>query len=357
MALSVRKSIPLAIALFFLLAGASLAAGHSLTEFSRLVRKDATLAGADKLAWIRAAKANFDSRNFQTDYSQILYRYLKLSADGQFGMSECLRAAGSAVEAAELGAEEPLLREMGELALGYGLSKDQLFFQASVLERAGRRGVPVGLGLDLLAHGLAVGWNELDYHQVLDGVAKLVAQSVAPDLAALYIHYWESRLSGPPKAFVAKAIESIPESSKGSLHRLPEHSMAMLAGFRASLALWLGTPYEWGGMSQEGADCSGFTKEMLGNVGCVIPRVSRDQARIGRRVRVSDLQPGDLVFFDMELKGHISHVGLYLGGDLMAHASSSRGVIIIPFSNRYFQQRFVMARRVLTQETGKPPAS
>ncbi|WP_027368161.1 C40 family peptidase [Desulfocurvibacter africanus] len=356
MAFRMRKSIPLSIAILFLLAGVCLAAGRPLTEFSRLVRKDTALTSADKLAWIRAAKANFDNRT-RTDYSQILYKYLKLSTDGRFGMSECLRAASAAVEAAELGAEEPLLRGMGELALEYRLSKDQLFFHASVLERAGMRGVPAGLGVDLLAHGLAVGWNELDYHMVLSGVAELVAQSVAPDLAALYIHYWESRLSGPPKAFVAKAVESIPESSKGSLHRLPEHALAMLADFRTSLAPWLGTPYVWGGISQEGADCSGFTKEILSNVGCVIPRVSRDQAKIGRRIKVSDLQPGDLIFFDMELKGHISHVGLYLGGDLMAHASSSRGVIIIPFSNSYFQQRFVMARRVLTQEAGKAPAS
>lgn len=357
MASGALARITLAFAIFVAAAGACQAATLPLTEFARLVRKDDDISGADKLNWIRAAKARFDSRGYRADYSVILYRYLKISTRGRFGAEACLKAASAAVEAAEMGAEESILSELGELVLEHGLNKDRIFFHTAALERAALKGVPVSLGLDMLAHGLAANWTPLDHHRVMRGVTELVEQGVPPDLAALYIHYWESRLSGPPKAFVAKAIESIPESSKGSLHKLPEQALAILADFRTSVAPWLGTPYQWGGMSQNGADCSGFTKEVLNNIGCDLPRVSRDQARMGRKVKKTDLQPGDLVFFDMELKGVISHVGLYLGGDLMAHASSSRGVIIIPFSNRYFQQRFVTARRVLDEEAGGKPAS
>lgn len=352
MASRARKSIPLAVAIFFLLTGTCLAAARPLTEFSRLVRKDAELTGTEKLAWIRAARRCFDSRDFRSDYSRILYAYLKLSTQGSFSMADCLKAATAAVEASEMGAPEQFLREMGELILQHGLGKDQILFHTAALERACLRGVPANIALDMLAHGLAAGWSAPDHHRVMRGVTELVVQGVPPDLAALYIHYWESRLRGQPKAFVAKAIESIPESSKGSLYKLPEQALAMLSDFRATVRPWLGTPYQWGGMSLAGADCSGFTKEILNDVGCKLPRMSRDQARMGRMVKKSDLQPGDLVFFDMELKGLISHVGLYLGGDLMAHASSSRGVIIIPFSNNYFQQRFVTARRVLKGEAG-----
>ena len=87
-------------------------------------------------------------------------------------------------------------------------------------------------------------------------------------------------------------------------------------------------------------------------IGCRLPRVSRDQARTGRKVAKSELRPGDLVFFDMKLIGRITHVGLYLGADLMAHASEKHGVIIVPFSKQYFQRRYVPARRVLPDTRG-----
>jgi cell wall-associated NlpC family hydrolase len=116
---------------------------------------------------------------------------------------------------------------------------------------------------------------------------------------------------------------------------------------------FLGTPYVWGGNTRRGVDCSGFTKLVFKENGYAIPRVSRDQAKTGRAVKQKDLKLGDLVFFDTKGEGYVTHVGFYLGGNLMAHASSSKGVIIVLFSNRYFQSRYKGARRIVAYENGR----
>jgi cell wall-associated NlpC family hydrolase len=117
--------------------------------------------------------------------------------------------------------------------------------------------------------------------------------------------------------------------------------------FRRSVESFLGTPYVWGGETRQGADCSGFTQLVMKENGYHIPRVSRDQAKTGKKVAEDELKLGDLVFFDTKGEGRVTHVGLYLGGNLMVHASSSKGVIIVLFSNRYFQSRYTGARRVV----------
>jgi len=96
-----------------------------------------------------------------------------------------------------------------------------------------------------------------------------------------------------------------------------------------------------------GVDCSGFTSLVMYENGYRVPRVSGNQARVGAPVYKNQLQLGDLVFFDTKGSGRITHVGFYLGGNLMAHASSSKGVTIVFFSNRYFQSRYVTARRII----------
>ncbi len=62
-------------------------------------------------------------------------------------------------------------------------------------------------------------------------------------------------------------------------------------------------------------DCSGFTQWVYRDVGINIPRVSRDQARVGEYISFEDLRRGDMVFFDTkgEKKGVVTHVGIYLG--------------------------------------------
>jgi hypothetical protein len=112
---------------------------------------------------------------------------------------------------------------------------------------------------------------------------------------------------------------------------------------------YLGRPYVMGGVGSPAFDCSGFTCRVFAEAGYALPRVSRDQARAGRPVDLGHLEPGDLLFF-VEEPGdlRIGHVGMYLGGGELVHASSGDGrVEIASLSARWFVERLVAARRIL----------
>ncbi len=117
---------------------------------------------------------------------------------------------------------------------------------------------------------------------------------------------------------------------------------------------YLGRPYVMGGVGSPGFDCSGFVCRVYAESGYAIPRVSRDQARAGEKIPLDAIAPGDLVFF-AERGRPISHVGLYLGDGELAHASTGQGrVVVARMSARWFADRFVEARRIMTSTTGEP---
>lgn len=109
---------------------------------------------------------------------------------------------------------------------------------------------------------------------------------------------------------------------------------------------WLGTPYHFGGSSKKGTDCSGFTKQLYSQVfNMDIERNSRDIFSMVTPIAKEDLQPGDLVFFKIHSR-RISHVGIYLGNDRFAHASS-RGVAISSLDDDYYRRYFYRGGRML----------
>ena len=112
---------------------------------------------------------------------------------------------------------------------------------------------------------------------------------------------------------------------------------------------WVGTPYRYGGQSRSGADCSGFVLQVyLNALQIKLPRSSSAQAEYCRNVKRSDLRPGDLVFFSIgKKKGGVNHVGLYVGNNMMLHASGSRGVMVSSLDEPYFRRHYHSAGRVL----------
>lgn len=111
---------------------------------------------------------------------------------------------------------------------------------------------------------------------------------------------------------------------------------------------FLGTPYEFGASPDQTAtfDCSSFVKRVFGDTLAVdLPRVSYDQATVGKEVAMSDLQKGDLLFFGA--RGlEIGHVGIYAGNGQILHTYSKKyGVRLETFSDSW-KEKFVTARRV-----------
>ena len=109
-----------------------------------------------------------------------------------------------------------------------------------------------------------------------------------------------------------------------------------------------GVPYKWGGNSvKSGFDCSGLTRAVYRLNGLDLPRVSRDQYRSGRAVKVSKLQKGDLVFF-ITSGSRINHVGVYIGGGEFIHApSAGKTVRVSNLNSSYWKKVYQGGRTYL----------
>ncbi len=111
----------------------------------------------------------------------------------------------------------------------------------------------------------------------------------------------------------------------------------------------LGKKYVWGASGNKNTyDCSSFTKFVYKNIGIDIPRTSIRQSKFGKFVKRSELQKGDLIFFDTSKKrrGYVNHVGIYLGDNKFIHASSAKKkVVITSLDKKFYSNRYKGARR------------
>ncbi len=114
---------------------------------------------------------------------------------------------------------------------------------------------------------------------------------------------------------------------------------------------FLGKPYVWGATGPDSFDCSGFTQKVYRSIGINLPRVSRNQAMVGKLVRFDELQKGDMVFFDTSRanRGRVNHVGIYLEDGKFIHASSGKRKVVITSFNKktFYKKHFLWGRRVI----------
>ena len=112
-----------------------------------------------------------------------------------------------------------------------------------------------------------------------------------------------------------------------------------------------GRPYVWAEEGPECFDCSGFTYYVYGSMGIEIPRVAREQAKVGKIISVEELQYGDLIFFNTTNQPgqSITHVGLYLGNGWFTHASTGKYEVLYTnlYYSAYFKERLRVCRRYL----------
>ncbi len=149
-----------------------------------------------------------------------------------------------------------------------------------------------------------------------------------------------SNIEVPVRAFSAPATIQVKYASL--LNMLP----GMLTNIRLleTIDEWYGTRYRYGGTTKSGIDCSAFVRAVYKVAfGIDLPRTAREQFRAAA-LAVSNLQTGDLLFFNTS--GGISHVGMYLGNNKFVHASTSRGVIVSDLDENYYAARYLGARRM-----------
>ncbi|MGV2287477.1 C40 family peptidase [Trinickia sp. YCB016] len=113
----------------------------------------------------------------------------------------------------------------------------------------------------------------------------------------------------------------------------------------------IGVRYRWGGNTPDsGLDCSGFVRYVFQDtLGLALPRRAEEMSRVGEKVRMSELKPGDLVFFNT-MRRTFSHVGIYIGDNKFVHSPSTGSTIRVDdLDDGYWEKRFTGARRIETQ--------
>ena len=112
-----------------------------------------------------------------------------------------------------------------------------------------------------------------------------------------------------------------------------------------SYSKWKGTKYQWGGDSKNGIDCSALTRRVYREVfNFELPRITKDQIKVGRQVSKHNLKPGDILYFRPE--GKYNHTAVYLGNSLFINASSSEGVVLSSLEHSYWSKYFIHGVRV-----------
>lgn len=164
--------------------------------------------------------------------------------------------------------------------------------------------------------------------------AQAAAEAAAAEQAAAEAAAAQAQAQAEAQAQADAAAQAAQESQTESTESYDDSASYDTSSTRQNVVnfalQFVGNPYVWGGTSlTNGADCSGFTQSVMSNFGVSLPRTAGAQSQSGTPVSVSDVQPGDLLFYSGSGDYGIGHVSMYIGNGQVVHASnSSTGIIV-----------------------------
>jgi len=147
------------------------------------------------------------------------------------------------------------------------------------------------------------------------------------------------------------SVEKNAEKSKivANIEKLKTFNVALTPREKILLEVikFLDTPYQYGGKTEDGMDCSAFTGLVYKNSLAIdLPRSSREQYNAGDSIDKDELKFGDLVFFNTRRRSKPGHVGIFIGENQFVHASRKLGVTVSSLDEVYYKKRYMGARRI-----------
>jgi cell wall-associated NlpC family hydrolase len=152
-----------------------------------------------------------------------------------------------------------------------------------------------------------------------------------------------ARAAAPPPLMptLTPSAQSAEPAAPSAPSPLPAAPPSRYGGVVGIAMGYLGVPYVYGGASPSGFDCSGFVMYVFGQIGVSLPHNAAAQYGSGTPVDRSQLQPGDLVFFN-----GLGHVGIYVGGGSFIHSPHTGDVVKISSMTGWYASTYVGARRL-----------
>ncbi len=239
----------------------------------------------------------------------------------------------------------------GEPVLALGQSQNGAWTQVVAVDQPTRkdaRGYPGWVRTSGLEPGSTVKGEEA----IVVVRSAYILEEPRPDAARLMRLYLDTRL--PVVSKNESWIEcELPDGRSGWLKQ-GEVRLVSGAGQPVSVAAMIetarslaGAPYLWGGTTPDSPDCSGFTYRLFHAYGITLARDADDQAQMGQPVLFEEKKPGDLVFYSDVAGGPVTHVGFYLGNNLLMDANPWLGLSLHPMGDMQKWYVFNSIRRIL----------
>ncbi len=201
----------------------------------------------------------------------------------------------------------------------------------AVAQRTARAGAGRRVVLEMAQLALDNGWSADQFARLCRRLKRSMKPGIPPRETARNL-VWQTMAWGPTPPATAQDL----------------WGWAMVIDrrlFLDTLASWLRAPYAYGGESRWGVDCSGLVKRVFAAHGLHLPRVSSQQAIMGRPVPRRQMRLGDLVYFRRPGRG-VFHIGIYLADGWFIHSRRGQGVVMDTIRQGRYRRYFAGARRV-----------